>query len=211
MDYKHTVNLPKTDFPMKASLTTREPEMLQRWQDSGLYEKMRKAAAGRPKFVLHDGPPYANGDLHAGHVLNKVLKDFVVRSKQMAGFDAPYVPGWDCHGLPIEHKVVTDLGEKGKALSQVEIRQRCRAFALKYVGLHRDGFKRIGVSGDWGTPLPYPEPQLRGDDCACLCRHVPAGVCLQRSQTDLLVRVVSDRLGRSRGRIRKPYFGLYLR
>lgn len=151
--YKDTVNLPKTDFPMRASLTEREPARLAGWDRLGLYGKMRAQAVGRPKFVLHDGPPYANGDLHEGHLLNKVLKDFVVRSKQMAGFDAPYVPGWDCHGLPIELKALDELGEKCKSLSQVEIRRRCREFGLRFVDIHREGFKRLGVSGDW--PAPY--------------------------------------------------------
>jgi len=151
-EYKDTVHLPNTAFPMKANLTQREPEILSRWEESGLYEQMRTAAAGRPKFVLHDGPPYANGELHSGHALNKVLKDFVVKSRQMSGFDAPFVPGWDCHGLPIEHKVATNLGSKAKTMSQVEIRQRCREFALKYVDLHRTDFKRLGVTGDWKKP-----------------------------------------------------------
>ncbi len=152
MDYKTTVNLPKTEFPMRARLTEREPKMLERWDQMDLYGKLRAAASGRPRFVLHDGPPYANGELHAGTALNKVLKDFVVKSKQMAGYDAPYVPGWDCHGLPIEYKVISDLGEEAKSLSQIDIRRRCRAFALKFVDIHRAGFKRLGVTGDWGNP-----------------------------------------------------------
>ncbi|MBI4556195.1 MAG: isoleucine--tRNA ligase [Candidatus Hydrogenedentes bacterium] len=152
MDYKNTVNLPKTEFPMQAKLTEREPLFLKRWDEMDLYGRMRKEAAGRRKFVLHDGPPYANGDLHAGHALNKVLKDFVVKSKQMAGFDAPYVPGWDCHGLPIEHKVAGELGEAAKKMSQVEIRRQCRSFALRYVDIHREGFRRLGITGDWGKP-----------------------------------------------------------
>ncbi|MBN2311080.1 MAG: isoleucine--tRNA ligase [Candidatus Hydrogenedentes bacterium] len=150
--YKDTVNLPKTDFPMRANLPEREPEILARWDQMDLYGRMRSQCAGRPKFVLHDGPPYANGELHSGHALNKVLKDLVVKSKQMAGFDAPYVPGWDCHGLPIEHKVVSELGDEAKSLSQTDIRQRCRAFALKYVDIHRDGFRRLGVTGEWANP-----------------------------------------------------------
>jgi len=151
-DYKATVNLPSTDFPMRANLTQREPEMLKRWDDMDLYAQIRKSAKGRTKFVLHDGPPYANGELHSGHALNKVLKDLVVKSKQMGGFDAPYVPGWDCHGLPIEHKVTTELGDAAKAMSQVEIRRRCREFALKYVDIHRKDFKRLGVTGEWNNP-----------------------------------------------------------
>ncbi|HEY5718326.1 MAG TPA: class I tRNA ligase family protein, partial [Motiliproteus sp.] len=106
-DYKHTLNLPETDFPMRGDLAKREPEMLKRWQAMGLYQEIRKASQGRNKFVLHDGPPYANGDIHIGHAVNKILKDIIVKSKNISGFDAPYVPGWDCHGLPIEHKVET--------------------------------------------------------------------------------------------------------
>ncbi len=152
IDYKSTVNLPKTDFPMRAGLTKREPETLERWESMGLYAKMREVSAGQPKFVLHDGPPYANGDLHAGTALNKLVKDLVVKSKQMAGFDAPYVPGWDCHGLPIEYKVLSELGDEAKTLSQVEIRQRCRKFALGFVDLHREGFKRLLITGQWDDP-----------------------------------------------------------
>jgi len=152
-DYKNTVNLPETAFPMRGDLAKREPGWLESWDRMGLYERIREQSKGRPKFVLHDGPPYANGELHAGTALNKILKDFIVKSKQMSGFDAPYVPGWDCHGLPIEYKVLSDLGDEAKSLSQVEIRRRCRAFALKYVDIHREGFKRLGVLGDW--PNPY--------------------------------------------------------
>jgi isoleucyl-tRNA synthetase len=148
----YPVNLPKTDFPMRAGLTQREPEILARWEGQDLYHQLRADAAGRPKYVLHDGPPYANGELHSGHALNKVLKDLVVRSKQMAGFDAPFVPGWDCHGLPIELKALQNLGSKAKDMSQVDIRTRCREFALKYVDIHREGFKRLGVNGDWSEP-----------------------------------------------------------
>jgi isoleucyl-tRNA synthetase len=152
MDYRSTVNLPKTDFPMKAGLVQREPGMLEAWEKSDLYAKIRARSKGFPKWVLHDGPPYANGELHAGGAFNKILKDIVVKSKQMAGFDSPFVPGWDCHGLPIEHKVVTDLGSKAKTMTQVEIRRACRAFALKFVDLHRAGFKRLGIFGSWDEP-----------------------------------------------------------
>ena len=151
-NYKETVNLPQTDFPMRANLTVREAETVDRWEATSLYAELRKQAEGRPKFVLHDGPPYANGELHAGTALNKIIKDLVVKSKQMAGFDAPYVPGWDCHGLPIEYKVLSELGDKAKELSQVEIRRKCRDFALKYVDIHRNGFKRLLVTGDWDNP-----------------------------------------------------------
>ena len=128
-DYKHTLNLPNTAFPMKANLANREPQMLARWKQMGLYERQRELAAGRPKFVLHDGPPYANGHLHIGHALNKILKDFVVRSQQMMGRDARYIPGWDCHGLPIEWKIEEQYRAKGQdkdAVNVVDFRQECR-------------------------------------------------------------------------------------
>lgn len=158
-DYKATVNLPKTDFPMKASLAEREPQMLAQWDAIGLYRQMRTKGVGRPKFVLHDGPPYANGEIHAGTALNKILKDIVVKSRQMAGFNAPYIPGWDCHGLPIEFKVISDLGDEAKTLTQVDVRRRCRAFALKYVDIHREGFKRLGVTGQWDDPYLTLSPR----------------------------------------------------
>ena len=159
MDYKSTVNLPETPFPMRADLAKREPQRLASWEAMDLYGKLRSRSKGRRKFVLHDGPPYANGDLHAGTALNKILKDFVVKSKEMSGYNAPYVPGWDCHGLPIEYKVLSDLGDEAKSLSQVEIRRRCRAFALKYVDIHREGFKRLGVVGDWAHPYLTLDPE----------------------------------------------------
>jgi len=158
-DYKGTVNLPNTGFPMRGDLAKREPVRLAAWDAADLYGQMRARSAGRPKFVLHDGPPYANGELHAGTGLNKILKDFIVKSKEMAGFDSPYVPGWDCHGLPIEYKVLSDLGDEAKSLPQVEVRRRCRAFALKYVNLHREGFKRLGVTGEWSKPYLTLNPE----------------------------------------------------
>ena len=158
-DYKETVNLPKTEFPMRANLVNREPEILSRWEEMDLYAKMRETASGRPKFVLHDGPPYANGDLHAGHALNKILKDLIVKQKSMEGFDAPFVPGWDCHGLPIEHKVLSKLGSKAKNFSQVQIRQKCREFAMRFVDIHRKEFKRLGLVGDWDAPYLTLSPE----------------------------------------------------
>lgn len=150
--YKDTLNLPVTRFEMKANLTVREPKLQERWAKEDLYGQVRKARQGRPRKVLHDGPPYANGEIHMGHLLNKVLKDFVVRSLTMRGFDSPYVPGWDCHGLPIEHKVVKDLGSRAAALSLAEIRALCQAEALRWVGVQRDQFRRLGVTGDWDRP-----------------------------------------------------------
>ncbi|HXR97075.1 MAG TPA: isoleucine--tRNA ligase [Terriglobales bacterium] len=150
--FKATINLPVTAFPMKANLPTSEPKWLQRWQQEDVYGQIRAARKGRPLFVLHDGPPYANGAIHLGTALNKVVKDFVVKSKSMAGFDAPYIPGWDCHGLPIEIKVDQELGPRKRELSVVEIRERCEQYARKYVALQRAGFERLGVFGQWNDP-----------------------------------------------------------
>lgn len=152
MDYKSTLNLPKTDFPMKANLPQREPEMLGWWEQKKLYDQIQAIGHGRPTYVLHDGPPYANGRIHIGHALNKILKDIIVKSKTMAGFHAPYVPGWDCHGLPIEHQVMKELGEKKRDLDVSEIRKLCRTYAEKYVDIQRDEFKRLGVLGEWEHP-----------------------------------------------------------
>ena len=152
LDLKKTVNLPRTAFPMKANLAQAEPKLLERWEKSQLYQQIRKARAGRPKYILHDGPPYANGNIHLGHVFNKTLKDFIVKSKTMAGFDSPYVPGWDCHGLPIEIKVDGELGSKKAKMSAVEIRQACRKYAAKYVDLQKKDFQRLGIFGEWDHP-----------------------------------------------------------
>ena len=152
VDLKQTVNLPKTAFPMKANLAQTEPKLLERWEKEKLYEQIRAARAGRPVFILHDGPPYANGRIHLGTAFNKILKDFIVKSKSMAGFDSPYVPGWDCHGLPIEIKVDQDLGPRKAQMSAVEIRRACRKYAEKYIDLQRQDFKRLGVLGQWDDP-----------------------------------------------------------
>jgi len=152
MDYKKTLNLPQTAFPMKANLAEREPEQLQSWEKAGLHEKIRRQSEGRTRFILHDGPPYANGHIHIGTALNKILKDIIVRSRQMAGYDAVYVPGWDCHGLPIEHNVDKELGARKKELSLAEIRRLCRAYAEKYIDIQRGEFKRLGVMGLWEDP-----------------------------------------------------------
>ncbi|MBW3566229.1 MAG: isoleucine--tRNA ligase [Acidobacteria bacterium] len=151
-NWKSTLNLPQTDFPMKANLPGREPERLARWDELGLYEKIVARNEGNPKFVLHDGPPYANGRIHIGHALNKILKDFVVKSRSMMGFHSPYVPGWDCHGLPIEHKVDKQLGPKKREMSTVEFRQACRRFADENLDIQRRDFIRLGVFGSWDRP-----------------------------------------------------------
>ena len=154
-DYSETLFLPQTEFPMRAGLPQREPQLLQRWNENQLYERLREVQKGRPRFVLHDGPPYANGNIHIGHALNKILKDMVVRSQGMLGFDSNYVPGWDCHGLPIEWKIEEEYRAKGKNkddVNIVEFRRECRAFAEKWIDVQREEFKRLGVEGDWTNP-----------------------------------------------------------
>ena len=164
MDYKATLNLPKTAFPMKANLPKAEPEMLGWWESFGIYKRLRQAAVGRPMWILHDGPPYANGNIHLGTMLNKVLKDIIVKSRSMSGFNAVYVPGWDCHGLPIEHQVDKELGldkpgiDVRSAMDPVEKRQKCREYALRFIDIQRASFKRLGVFGDWDNPYVTMEP-----------------------------------------------------
>ncbi len=152
LDYKETLNLPKSDFPMKADLPRREPLMLQRWAETDLYAQLRSQGRGRPRFVLHDGPPYANGHIHLGHALNKILKDIIIKSRQMAGCDCPYRPGWDCHGLPIEHQVDKEVKARKLSLSQGEVRSRCRDYAKKFIAIQKGEFQRLGVLGDWSHP-----------------------------------------------------------
>jgi isoleucyl-tRNA synthetase len=151
-DWKDTLNLPRTGFPMKANLQTAEPAAIERWEATDLYGRLRARRRGAPKFILHDGPPYANGRIHLGTALNKVLKDIIVRSRSMAGFDAPYVPGWDCHGLPIELKVDRELGARKREMSVGDFRRACRAYADRFVGIMRTDFKRLGVMGGWSDP-----------------------------------------------------------
>jgi isoleucyl-tRNA synthetase len=158
MDLKSTLNLPQTTFPMKANLPQAEPKRLEAWQASDLYGQVRAARQGAPRFLLHDGPPYANGHIHLGTALNKILKDVVVRSRSLAGFDSPYVPGWDCHGLPIELRVDKDLGSKKRDLSPVAFRQACRKYAEKYLDIQRAEFVRLGVMGDWANPYRTMDP-----------------------------------------------------
>ncbi|MBI2093514.1 MAG: isoleucine--tRNA ligase, partial [Candidatus Omnitrophica bacterium] len=158
MDYKSTLNLPKTTFPMKADLPIREPLILSRWVSQDLYGQIRKARSGQKQFILHDGPPYANGDIHIGHALNKILKDLVVRYKTMQGFDAPYVPGWDCHGMPIEHQLFKELKLTKHQIDQLQFRSKAREYAQKYVGIQREQFKRLGVWGDWEKPYLTMSP-----------------------------------------------------
>jgi isoleucyl-tRNA synthetase len=152
INYKDTLNLMKTSFPMKARLAQRETELLKKWEEEDVYKKLRKHNEGRPKYVLHDGPPYANGHIHIGHALNKILKDIIVKYKTLKGFDAPYVPGWDCHGQPIEHNIEKKLGSKMKTMSKVDIRNHCYEYAKRFIDIQRDEFKRLLIFGDWENP-----------------------------------------------------------
>src|SRR6266576_3619666 len=158
-NYKETLNLPRTDFPMKANLASREPDFLRMWEAAGLYQQIQKSREGAELFVLHDGPPFANGDVHMGTALNKILKDLVVKSKTMAGFRAPYLPGWDCHGLPIEYKVV----KESRGLSPLEVRNRSEAFARKFIDIQREQFKRLGVLGEWEHPYLTMDPKYEAE------------------------------------------------
>ena len=159
-DLKSTLNLPKTDFPMKARLPEREPEQLVAWEQMGLYSRILESRAGKPLFVLHDGPPYPTGEIHLGTGLNKILKDMIVKSKTMAGFRSPYVPGWDCHGLPIETQVEKELGGKTSKVPPAEFRRMCREFAARYVEAHKREFKRLGVFGQWDKPYLTMDPHV---------------------------------------------------
>src|SRR5687768_4044113 len=159
-DYKATLNLPATEFAMKANLAQREPDILTRWQKDNLYATIRAARSGRAKFILHDGPPYANGDIHIGHAINKILKDIIVKSRTMDGYDSPYIPGWDCHGLPIELQVEKKHGRPGQKLDANGFRAACRAFAQTQVEHQRADFKRLGVFGDWDNPYLTMAPSF---------------------------------------------------
>jgi len=152
MDYKQTLNLPRTPFPMKGNLPVKEKQMLQYWNEIKVYEKLLSERANAPVFILHDGPPYANGHIHLGTALNKILKDIIVKSKFMAGMRADYVPGWDCHGLPIENQVEKEIKEKEQTMSKAEFRRYCRAYAERFIDIQRDEFKRLGGIGDWDHP-----------------------------------------------------------
>src|SRR6516162_955019 len=171
-NYKHTLNLPRTEFPMKANLATREPEMLRAWEETRLYQQIQKSRENEELFVLHDGPPFANGDVHMGTALNKILKDFVVKSQTMLGKRAPYVPGWDCHGLPIEYKVVKESRE----LSPLEVRKRCEAFARKFINIQREQFQRLGVFGDWEHPYLTMDPKYEAEILRAFAVFVEKGL-----------------------------------
>ncbi len=175
MDFKETLNLPVTDFPMRAGLPQREPEMLKRWESIDLYRKIDEAGKGRPNFTLHDGPPYANGHTHIGHALNKILKDIVIKSRRMQGFYAPYVPGWDCHGLPIELMVDKQLGNKKRDMSKAQVRKECRAYAKQWVDIQAQEFKRLGVLGEWDNPYLTMTPDYEAATARELARFAESG------------------------------------
>jgi isoleucyl-tRNA synthetase len=174
-DYKSTLNLPYTEFPMKANLAQREPNMLKKWQSSKLYEQVREQRQGRDKFILHDGPPYANGNIHIGHSVNKVLKDIVVKSRTLSGYDAPYVPGWDCHGLPIEHQVEKKIGKAGVKVDHKTFRQKCREYARRQVDGQMKDFVRLGVLGDWDNPYLTMDKQFEANIIRALGKIVENG------------------------------------
>ena len=209
-DYSETLFLPQTDFPMRAGLPKKEPEILKSWQEAGMYGRLREASKGRPKFILHDGPPYANGHIHIGTALNKILKDLVTRSQQMLGFDCNYVPGWDCHGLPIEWKIEEEnYRAKGKAkpnfsdpAAMIAFRQECRAYAEHWLNVQREEFKRLGVEGDWDHPymtMSFPaEAQIARE----LMKFAANGTLYRGSKPVMWSGGGEDRAGGSRGRVR---------
>jgi len=193
-DLKSTLNLPRTDFPMKANLPQAEPRRIEKWKEQDLYGRLRAARAGAPKFVLHDGPPYANGHIHLGTALNKILKDIVVRSRTMAGekgHDAPYVPGWDCHGLPIELQVDRNLGSKKKELSPVAFRRECRAYAERFVDIQRAEFERLGVMGEWSDPYLTMAPSYQAEIVRQLATFVEKGLVYKAKKS--VYWCISDR------------------
>ena len=174
--YKQTLNLPKTAFAMKANLVQNEPQSQKRWEAMKLYDRLREQRRGAAKFSFHDGPPYANGSIHLGHLLNKVLKDLVVRTRTMMGFDVPYVPGWDCHGLPIEHKVVQELGDKAREMEPIQIRRKCKAYAEKFIKLQSKQMQRLLTLGDYADPYLTMTPQYEADELEVFARLIEAGI-----------------------------------
>src|SRR5215204_4517306 len=176
MDYKNTLNLPRTDFPMKADLVAREPQRLDKWQSTGLYERVQAARANADRFLLHDGPPFANGEVHIGTALNKILKDFIIKYHTLRGRRAPYIPGWDCHGLPIEFKVSQEMRKAGQAISDpATIRKACDAYARKYIDLQRVQFKRFGILGDWEKPYLTLDKHYEADELRLFADIVDQG------------------------------------
>ena len=183
MDYKDTLNLPKTDFPMRANLPQNEPKQIEKWQREGTYFKILDANQANAKFILHDGPPYANGNIHIGHALNKILKDIIIKYKAMTGNAAPYVPGWDCHGLPIELQVEKNIGRAKKlAMSKTEIRGLCKEYAEKYISIQREEFKRLGVLGDWEHPYRTLDPAYEAQEIRELGKIAASGALYRQKK-----------------------------
>ena len=200
-DYKTTLNLPDTPFPMRGDLAKREPGWVKQWQERKVYEAIRARGAGRPRFVLHDGPPYANGDIHIGHAVNKILKDIVVKSRTLAGFDAPYVPGWDCHGMPIEVQI-----EKthGKHIPVEQTQRLARAYATEQIERQKADFQRLGVLGDWDHPYMTMAYGNEADEIRALGQAAAEGLRLPRPEAGELVLRLRLGAGRGRGRVRGP-------
>jgi isoleucyl-tRNA synthetase len=201
-DWRDTVFLPKTDFPMKAGLAQKEPAILARWAEKDLYRQLREARAGAERFILHDGPPYANGDLHMGHAMNKILKDIIVRSRSLMGFDAPYVPGWDCHGLPIEWKVEEQYRKKKMDKDEVprdQFRAECRAYAEKWVEVQREQFKRLGVMGEWDDPYLTMKYEAEAKIVEELLKFAESGQLYRGAKPVMWSPVEKTALGRGRG------------
>ena len=192
--YDSTLNLPKTLFEMRAGLPKKEPVMLKDWDDNNLYNQLMKHNEGKPQFILHDGPPYANGNIHMGTALNKIIKDIIIREKNMEGYQAPYVPGFDTHGLPIELKALSSVGDKKKDISKLELRQICEKFATEHIDIMSDQFKRLGVIGDFEHPYLTLKPELH----------------LQGSEARVLVPGLPHRAGRSRDRVRRGRLRFHL-
>ena len=169
---QYTVNLIDTPFPMRGDLPKREPQWVAEWAEQGVYQKIRAACQGRPRFVLHDGPPYANGDLHIGHALNKILKDIIVKARTLAGFDAPYVPGWDCHGMPIENQIEKQFG---KGLPTEEVQRKARSYATEQIERQKKDFKRLGVLGEWDKPYTTMDFKAEADEIRALGKLLQNG------------------------------------
>jgi len=174
-DFRDTLNLPGTDFPMKANLAQKEPLMLKFWEENMVYARLQGRNKDKKHYVLHDGPPYANGHIHIGHALNKILKDIIVKYKAMRGFYAPYIPGWDCHGLPIELQVDKNLGDKKDKFDVLEKRNLCKEYASKFVDIQRDEFVRLGVFGDWHTPYLTMSNDYEATIVREFCKFVESG------------------------------------
>ena len=178
-DYKDSLNLPHTHFPMKANLAHCEPKLLHKWQQEGLYEQIRNHSKGKEKFILHDGPPYANGDIHIGHAVNKILKDIIIKYKQLSGVDAPFIPGWDCHGLPIELNVEKKKGKVGQKINAKDFRLACRNYADKQINKQKQDFKRLGILADWDNPYLTKDGKYEADIVRALAKIADNGYLIQ--------------------------------